>query len=230
MALDITILGIDGSGKTTLAESAARILSRDYSVVTLGREAHLWKHGLSTRIFAEEDESIKSMSDINPVRRAYRRIAKTFWWPRRLRLTSTIHAPDIIIQDRDQIIDPVVLASSYIPGSMRIPMLVRMNVMKTVTRGKLPDIALYLEITPGTAYSRLCSRSDSNAEGLSTHENISSLELMAHQYAESAEHLKSLGVEVETISTQANSIKQTLVIFQGIIRPYLPQTWRMGQA
>ena len=180
VTIEVAIIGIDGSGKSSNISQTAAYLGESYSVVVLGWKSIAYIEGghicyLSSQRTEKCPEYLERLSFLST------RIRKTWY---RLHKASLVKGldPSFCIEDRDLLFDPSILATSYLPVIRKASVSARVRFMRGMTGGRLSDVYVYLDISPQTAYERVCLRHKQEGKKLSSHENLKHLSQLRAEY------------------------------------------------
>lgn len=206
MTIEVAVIGIDGSGKSSNISQSAAYLGKDHSVAVLG-----WKS-----IAYIERGRICYLSGHSTGKRPgyFRRLCflcsrtKMMWL--RLRKASLLKdlTPAFCIEDRDLVLDPCILAISYLPAMRKVSVSTRVRFMRGMTRGRLSDVYVYLDISPETAFERVCLRHRLEGKELSAHENLRHLRQLRYEYEKALAFLMQSGIPVCRVNTEARTVEQ----------------------
>lgn len=219
MTIEVAVIGIDGSGKGSNIAQSAAVIGKDYSVLVMG-----WK---SIAYVTDERFSYKSQqrpgrvtSYLDFMRAILNRIKISWHRLRKASLVSDLQ-PVFCFEDRDLLLDPSILFVSYLSVLNKIPISTRVRVMEKLTMGRLSDLYIYLDVTPETAFKRICHRHRQQGKRLSAHENLRDLHLLRAQYEAGLTFLEGSRVPVCRVNTEGRSIQEcSAEIVEFIMRMY----------
>ncbi len=220
MAIEVAVIGIDGSGKgSNIAQSAAHI-GKDYPVLIMEWKsiAYVTDERFS---YISRLQTSRVTSLLEFIRSIFNRI-KIGW--HRFRQASLIsdHNPVFCFEDRDLVLDPSILIVSYIPVLSKVPISTRVHVMEKLTMGRLSDLYIYLDVTPETAFKRVCRRHRQQNKRLSAHENLPDLRRLRDQYEAGLAFLEGSNIPVFRVNTEGRSIQEcSAEIVDFLMRMYL---------
>lgn len=145
MTIEVAVIGIDGSGKSSNISQSAADLGRDYSVLVLGWKSidHI-EPGRSCNLSSHQTE--KCPEYCKRLCFLSKRLGMAWFRLRKASLLKNL-APAFCIEDRDLVLDPCILAISYLPALRKTSVVSRVRFMKGVTGGRLSDVYVYLEIS-----------------------------------------------------------------------------------
>jgi thymidylate kinase len=161
----VSITGIDGSGKDTVARMALTTMSHEFPVVKIGRPAYSLVDGVATQIFSKTTRAfdfahrqadrygssggIVAANAINVVTQA--RLIESL-------ATRMQPRPVVLASSRDPRIDPAVYMSYYSPDvAARMTMADRIKHMQRITNVQR-DLIVLLRVSPALAVERIDAR------------------------------------------------------------------------
>lgn len=206
MTVEVAVLGIDGSGKSSNIFQSANYLGRDHSVLILGWKSITYiERG---RICNLESQETRKRPDYVARWRFLAMRSRMMWF--RLRKASLIKecTPAFCIEDRDLVLDPCILVSSYLPAIRKTPLSARVRFMKGVTGGRLSNVYVYLDISPEAAFERVCIRHRREGKKLSAHENLEHLRLLRYEYASALSFLQESRIPVCRVDTEGCTVEE----------------------
>lgn len=236
----VSITGIDGAGKDTVARAALGTLSQSYRVVKLGRPAYVIDGGVETQIFSRTTETFD----------AIHRYADRHRSPRAITVANAVNVltqarileplvsrmnptPQVIASTRDPRLDPAVYLSYYVPASAkRMSFEQRINRVQALT-GVSRDLVVVLGVSPTLAVERIQQRVENEThlrEELGTqragprdkwmhvHENVRDLTMLSEGYALAIAALRTrFSTPVVEINTDERSRVEVAELVSGAI-------------
>lgn len=208
MALCVGVIGIDGSGKGSNINACIRLLSPKYSCLVLGWKAVSYIYQGCVYSLLErpaERHEIAVPDSLYQAPSFSRRFLISIY---RLRKQSLIKSlkPVFCFEDRELLVDPLILSASYLSFLRNIPIAKRVRFMRFVTRGRLPDCYVYLDVKPETALQRIEKRHRLEGKKLSKHENFADLRLLLGQYEKALDYLRKQHIPVIRINTEDKTV------------------------
>lgn len=207
MTIEVAVIGIDGSGKSSNILQSAGYLGEDYSVVVLGWKSIAYiEEGRICHLSSQRAE--KCPSYLERLSFLSTRI-RTTWY--RLRKASLVKGldPAFCIEDRDVLLDPSILAISYLPMIRKMSVSVRVRFMRAMTGGRLSDVYVYLDINPLTAYERVCLRHRQEGKKLSAHENLQHLSHLRSEYESGLAFLEESRIPFIRVNTGERTVEES---------------------
>lgn len=130
----------------------------------------------------------------------------------RLRKASLIKklAPAFCIEDRDLVLDPCILAISYLPALRKTSLESRVRFMKGVTGGRLSDVYVYLDISSETAFERVSIRHQLEGKKLSAHENLEHLSRLRYEYESALAFLEESQIPVCRVNAEKCTVEESM--------------------
>lgn len=224
MPFSISISGIDWCWKTSTIAGMSEEIWKDYLTAKIGRPSYIiwpWqeKEILTNLTFSkiENYRPVVNQQWIRPFIAWLNAIYAINQWF----LTRTViklHNPNIIINERDIIIDSIIYSNYYIPPSRHISSNIKIQALKLITWSNLPDSFIYMDIDPQNSLDRILKR----WEPLTKHENIKELKRLRNHYEEIIGYLyghtstKVYAIDVneltleQAIESMTKSIKEQL--------------------
>jgi len=208
MTLSVGVIGIDGSGKGSNINACIRVLHPEYSSLVLGWKAvsYIYKG----RVYSLLDRSTRRHEIVvpDPLYQSPTVSERLFisWY--RLRKQSLIKSlkPVYCFEDRDLLVDPLILATSYLGVLQRLLISTRIRCMRLVTGARLADCYVYLDVKPETALKRIKKRHELEGKKLSKHENLEDLRSLQDQYEKGLDYLHTQHIPVIRINTENKSV------------------------
>lgn len=239
MPLRVSITGIDGAGKDTVARRALTEVSaeNDLTAIKLGRPAYRIDSGESKQIFRHTTDAIDRLHNFadeiqNPklilAVNAMNVVIQT-----RIMESSVLrdNSIDIIASSRDPRIDPVVYLDYYGgKGGEKISKARRGRIVQALTNVSR-DLIILLQVSPELAVERIEQRirEDEAANGTimrqkwrHIHENVTDLTMLANGYEQALEEPSIVG-DTEVVRIQTDHLTKEQVIDeakQAIINTY----------
>ncbi len=206
MTIEVAVIGIDGSGKSSNILQSAAFLGEDHSVVVLGWKSIAYIEGGSI-CYLSSQKTGKCPGYLERLSFLSTRI-RTTWY--RLRKAALLRGldPAFCIEDRDLVLDPSILAISYLPVIRRASVSTRVRFMSSLTRGRLSDVYVYLDIRPQTAFERVCLRHRQEGKKLSAHENLQHLSQLRSEYESGLAFLECSRIPVCRVNTEQRTVEE----------------------
>ncbi len=149
MTLRVGILGIDGSGKSTLVAGLERELATFCSVMSIGQRVTLHPRG------GERLDLLGALPEAaHPLRHSLRNMQR-HWTMQRLPGLLKQYRPDICLEDRDSVIDLCALVTAHLPALRYLTPCRRVTIFSALTRRRLADMYLYLRLPAAVADARI---------------------------------------------------------------------------
>lgn len=152
MVFQVGILGIDGSGKSTLVTGLEKRLSPLYRTLSVGQRITLSeKNGPSIDLLKPLQASA------SPLDHFFRNVQRHLALQRLSQLFNK-HQPEICLEDRDPVIDLCTLLTAYFPLLCYISPSTRVQIFSFLTRQHLADMYIHLQISPDIADARITEK------------------------------------------------------------------------
>lgn len=188
MTFRVGILGIDGSGKSTLVAGLERRLAISLSVMSIGQRVTLHpKAGEQLDLLGALPEAA------HPLRHMLRNIQR-HWTMQRLPGLLKHYRPDICLEDRDTVIDICALITAHLPALRYLTPRRRVTIFLTLTRRSLADMYLYLRLPAAVADERIQWKLKQTRRLRAYHERPHLLERVAQEYPRFLDYLGEIGV------------------------------------
>ena len=188
MTLRVGILGIDGSGKSTLVAGLERELSTFCSVMSIGQRVTLHPRG------GERLDLLGALPEAaHPLRHSLRNMQR-HWTMQRLPGLLKQYRPDICLEDRDSVIDLCALVTAHLPALRYLTPCRRVTMFSALTRRRLADIYLYLRLPAAVADARIQCKLHQTRRLRAFHERPHLLERVAREYPRFLHYLAEIGV------------------------------------
>lgn len=189
-----SITGIDGSGKTTTANTVARMLSETYSVgvlASLRNFSYVTHNGKQEFLFPELSSKVALLYEKgqghNPLALFASCISHVVLQGRLIEPHITRkYDPDFLITDRNRLVDSIIMFNFY--GITGIPIGVMATTVEAIGGKSTVDDVILLTVTPEKAHIRA-----KRGKKFDNHEYIESLIKMANIYPWIIVSLKSMG-------------------------------------
>lgn len=236
MSLEVTVTGIDGSGKSTTISYLVDRLAKDYVVAHSGRPAYIFGPEMDQRKYLFEN-SINSIDKVNELGDmiesktavAMANIVNVLAWGRRHKKIIKEYAPDIIFSGRHRTIDSAVYSTYYFPGTSNLPHTMRTTIAEEITRTGQPDLLVYLNITPDAAVRRINDRIEKENQETELvrpkwkhmHENPNDLEMLKKEYEKILRYYDKLGWNIQVIDVEKVSQNEVVDKVEKLIREEL---------
>lgn len=200
MTLRVGILGIDGSGKSTLVAGLERELSTFCSVMSIGQRVTLHPRG------GERLDLLGALPEAaHPLRHSLRNMQR-HWTMQRLPGLLKQYRPDICLEDRDSVIDLCALVTAHLPALRYLTPCRRVTIFSALTRRRLADMYLYLRLPAAVADARIQCKLHQTRRLRAFHERPHLLERVAREYPRFLHYLAEIGVP--TVVLQADQPAQ----------------------
>ena len=206
MTIEVAVIGIDGSGKSSNLIQCAKFFGKEYPVVILRWKSVAYIAG--DRICYLSKQKAQSCSGVFDQLNFLSYRLRTIWY--RLRKASLLAnlQPVFCFEDRDLLLDPSILALSYLPIIRKASISARVGIMKHITSRHFCDVYIYLDVSPETAYKRVCRRHQQQGEMLSAHENLQDLRQLRSQYEAGLALLEVSHIPVCRVNTEDRSVEE----------------------
>ncbi len=219
VTIEVAVIGIDGSGKSSNIVQSSEGIGKEHSVVWMS-----WKsvtYIKRERFYNLSSPKAGEFVRYTDLKSSLSNRIRTIWY--RLRKASLLARlrPVFCFEDRDLVLDPLILSVSYVPVLRKVPIAVRVGFMKRVTFSHLSDVYIYLDISPETAYKRVCLRHRQEHKKLSVHENLQDLQLLRSQYEAGVAFLKNAHIPVCRVNTENCGIDESSQKIVDFLRQYL---------
>ena len=188
MTFRVGILGIDGSGKSTLVAGLEQRLSASASVMSIGQRVTL-----HTRAGERVDLLDALPKSAHPLHHFYRNMQR-HWTLQRLPGLIRGYQPDICLEDRDSVIDFCALTTAHIPALRYLAPRRRVTIFVTLTRRCLADMYLYLRLPTAVADARIRCKLRQTRRPRASHETPHLLERVAREYPRFLDYLAEISI------------------------------------
>lgn len=188
MTFRVGILGIDGSGKSTLVAGLEQRLAASGSVMSIGQRVTLY-----TRAGERFDLLGALPKAAHPLRHFYRNMQR-HWTLQRLPGLLRRYQPDICLEDRDGVIDFCALATAHIPALRYLAPRWRVRIFLTLTGRGLADMYLYLRLSTAVADARIQCKLRQTRRLRAYHETPHRLERVAREYPRFLDYLEQINI------------------------------------
>jgi thymidylate kinase len=206
VTVEVAVIGIDGSGKSSIILRSAAHLGTDHSIVILGWKSVAYiEQGRTCYLLKLITGSCHGF--VQRVGFVLKRIRIAWLRLRKAALIKRL-TPVICIEDRDLVLDPCILAVLYVPAIKKTSVSVRIRFMKSMVRGRLSDAYVYLDISPETAFERVCLRHRQEDKKLSAHENLQHLSQLRYEYESALAFLQDCHIPVCRVNTEDCSMEE----------------------
>jgi ABC-type cobalamin/Fe3+-siderophores transport system ATPase subunit len=149
MTFRVGILGIDGSGKSTLVAGLEQRLAASCSVMSIGQRVTFRARG------GERLDILGPLPETaHPLQHSFRNLQR-HWMLQRLPGLLKQYRPDICLEDRDSVIDCCALTTAHLPALRSITPRRRVATFLTLTRRSQADMYLYLGLPAAVADKRI---------------------------------------------------------------------------
>ncbi len=205
MSIEVAIIGIDGSGKSSNILQSANTLAEQHSVAVLGWKSIAYIQRGQT-CYLSSQSTAKCPNILERFGFVSARIRATWY---RLRKSSLIKGlrPTFCIEDRDLLLDPSILVTPYLPLLRKVSVSARVRFMRAITGGRLSDAYVYLDISPQAAFERVCSRHRREGKKLSAHENLTHLKELQLEYENGLAFLQESHVPICRVTSEERSVE-----------------------
>ena len=193
------ILGIDGSGKSTLVAGLERRLSASCSVMSIGQRATL--HLMN----GERIDLIGTLPEAShPLRHGLRNIQR-HWVMQRLPGLLNRYRPDICLEDRDGVIDICALVTAHIPVLRHLSPRRRVAIFMGLSQRSLSDMYLYLRLPTAVADERIQCKLRQTRRLRAFHERPHLLARVALEYPRFLDYLAEIKVPVVVLQADQSA-------------------------
>jgi len=190
MVFRIGILGIDGSGKSTLVTGLEKRLSPLYRILSVGQRITICEKSGPTI------DLLKLLPvSVSPVRHFFRNIQRHLALQRLPHLVEK-YQPEICLEDSDRIIDSCALITAYVPFFCYIDPGLRVRVLSFLTRKCLAALYIHLHISTEIADARIKGKLLQTRRCQAFHETPQRLTRVARELTKFTEFLTTKNVPV----------------------------------
>ncbi|MFZ5770431.1 MAG: hypothetical protein ACOY4W_03305 [Thermodesulfobacteriota bacterium] len=188
MTFRVGILGIDGSGKSTLVAGLEQRLAASCSVMSIGQRVTFRARG------GERLDLLGPLPErAHPLQHSFRNLQR-HWILQRLPGLLKEYRPDICLEDRDSVIDYCALTTAHLPALRSITPRRRVALFLALTRRSLADMYLYLRLPAAEADKRIQGKLKQTRRLRAFHERPHRLERVALEYPRFLDYLAEIGV------------------------------------
>lgn len=234
--LDVTITGIDGSGKSTTISHLVDKLASEYVVAHSGRPSYIVGPDMDKREYLFESslgliDRMHGMGDKLESRTAIAlaNIVNVIMWCERHNKIVKDYNPDIIFSGRHRIIDSAVYSVYYFPLANKLSHNMRTSIAEKIISADESDLLIYLDITPEISVQRIENRIEveNKKTGLvrpkwkHMHENPEDLAYLRHEYELVLGHYDELGWDIRKINVEEMSQEDVVDIIEELIKEKL---------
>jgi len=163
MTYRISVIGIDGAGKSTVVSETIKKISNQYKILKTGRPIYIEEAGKRKYFYENTTKGIDKIhgyfDDIGI--RAGISLANSinvFIQPTLESKMIRKHNPDITIASRDMTICPATYATFYHPNTKKLTQTQRLNLFNNFRKMGYPNLITYLDINPKEAVKRINKR------------------------------------------------------------------------
>jgi thymidylate kinase len=233
--LEVTLIGIDGSGKSTTISDLADSLSQEYIVAHSGRPAYICQPNQKRKYLYEK--SIKFidgfhgfMDELNSKTGiAIANGINVIAWKNRHEGIIKDFNPEVIFAGRHRTIDSAVYSSYYLPFMNLIKDIPRFEFIEKITKTGQPDLLIYLQISPETAVARIDKRIEKEKaiskvkrkKWKHMHENVKDLGMLKEKFEVILDYYCPKGGSLITLDVEKISQKEVVAIIENKIRESL---------
>ncbi|MBI5558625.1 MAG: hypothetical protein HY885_13415 [Deltaproteobacteria bacterium] len=188
MTFRVGILGIDGSGKSTLVAGLEHRLAASLRVMSVGQRVTLHtREGERLDLLGPLPESA------HPLRHLLRNLER-HWVLQRLPALLARYRPDICLEDRDTVIDFCALVTAHLPALRHLTPGRRVRIFSTLTHRSPADMYLFLRLPAAVAAARLQGKRRQTRRLRALHETAPLLERVAAEYPRFLDYLAEINV------------------------------------
>lgn len=206
-----SIVGPDGSGKTTTVDTVARMLGKSYSVGVLAslRNPSYVIHGENQKLLFPTLTSKVAMlyekgQDRNPLALFASFLSYIAMQGRLIEphIVKNYH-PDVLLQDRHRVVDSIIMFRHY--GMRNVPINIMTSAVETVGGKSVTDDLILLTISPEIAHRRSRRKKSDN------HESLETIKEMAALYPTVISSLVQMGRIKNWTSFDTETLNQNIV-------------------
>ncbi|VVB82399.1 Thymidylate kinase [uncultured archaeon] len=231
--LDVTLIGIDGSGKSTIISDLVDSFSKDYVVAHSGRPAYVSGPNIERKnIYKRSIKLINKGHNFadslnSRIGVAMANALDVLEWKRRHEGIIEEYNPKIIFAGRHRAIDSVVYSSYYLPFTNFISDKNKFGIIESLTGKVNSDLLFYLQLSPETAMARIDKRTEKEKltsdkpKGKHMHENLRDLTKLRNKFEKILDYYCSTRGEVIVVDVEKNGQKESVSIIENKIRENL---------
>ncbi len=236
--IKVSVLGLDGAGKSTTVAYFTQTFYRELFIVKLGRSAYYYdqKTGEKIPLFAALLKKIDAMyekyekkqSRLGIVWASIYYVFAMRWMENRVRKKMK---PDLIIASRDISIDTIVYINYYLPFVKHIPLGLKCFFVRLFSLFPMKsNLVIYLELDPAESIKRIkkremkkeIDRSVMRTKSRYRHENFEALTAIAKNYQEYFKRISGKGKKTTVVFVDANKNNKERTEFCGkVIQSYI---------
>lgn len=211
----IAFLGIDGSGKSKCIDTLAHRLRQAYSVISLSWERSEYYYRGAYAI--QNEYLIPPFCKAHAISRGVAYAERQFENP--LTAEGSRQRIAIYLQDRDTVIDPAIMWGHYIPGMKKLPLNVRISLIKLLPGTRLSDRYIFLDTQPEVAMERIRQRNPTAK--LASHESEETLRSLRGEYLQVVSYFQKNQYDPLVIDTTDKSADEVCEIVWSDLKPSL---------
>lgn len=219
--INASVSGIDGSGKSTTVGLVSQMLAKEVRVGVLassdgtccvleGDKKRFVLPGVSSKLIDLYRKGQRLGNRLIVFEAAMKLLAMREKTIRPFMVEN--FRPDVVLSDRDVLVDSIVLFDSYWSG--RLPMWSMVSVVEAVAGESVTDELYLLSLRPETAFKRICGEKGDD------HESLESLRRMSGKYPGVIAGLIGMGKIKQWRTTDAEQPSQDVAweIFQALVK------------
>jgi thymidylate kinase len=226
----IAVVGLDGSGKSSVLENLLRNgLSAEVVRPVTYRSNVKTEHAPIGRRLATQVDRLALLGDRYESRFLAGMVYFLIWGGGHKfyeQFYVQKHKPDVLLAERDAIIDGSVYATFYFPWTARLTPVQRVGLTQRFSREMPPDVVLYLDVHAEVAMKRIeesveRKRWDGRKLKPRLHETTSTLRSLRAVYHQTLDVLAGRGSDIQVVNTTPLTLDEVTVSAAVLLDPYL---------